>query len=109
MSVRPGLVASLAVPAAFRFVLGIVTELQERVLLVGCNQIHVTTPPAIAARWTAARNVLLPPESQAAIAAVAGFHEDSGFVEELHAAKRKGDRPFCAIAAQKSPSPWLEL
>ena len=62
---------------------GVETELEQRVLVLGGHQVNVAAAAAIAARRAAARDVLLPPEGQAAVAAVAGFHQDARFVNEI--------------------------
>ncbi len=50
----------------------------------GGHQGDVAAAAAIAAARPAARDILLPPEGQAAVAAVAGLHQNSSFVEENH-------------------------
>jgi hypothetical protein len=64
------------------FVFGVVAELQERILVFGRNQHHVPAAPAIAAARTAPRDILLPAKGQATVAAIAGLHQDSSFVQE---------------------------
>jgi hypothetical protein len=70
------------VAAALGAMFGIKTELQQRVLVHGRHQEDVAAMSAIAAGRAAARDVLLPPERHAAVAAVAGFHQDARLVEK---------------------------
>ncbi len=77
-----GAVAAFAVPAALGLVLRIEAKLQQRVLMLVGHQHNVAAAPAIAAARTAARDVLLPPEGQAAVAAVARLHQNSDFVDK---------------------------
>src|SRR4051794_10168881 len=89
-------VAALAVSAALRLVLGVVTELKQRVLVFSPDQHDIAAVSAIPARWAAARDVLLPTERETTVAAVARFYEDSCFVEEQHRKKAAPEtgRPF---------------
>lgn len=68
--------------AALRFVFRIKTELKKSVLVLGGNQKNVAAPTSIPATGTSARNVFLPAEGQAAIAAIASLDQDAGFVDE---------------------------
>ena len=77
-------VAAFPVASAFGAMFRVKTELQQRVLMNGRYQENVAAASAIAARRAAARDVLLPPESHAAVAAVAGFHQDARLVEKQH-------------------------
>ena len=47
---------------------------------------HMPAAPAVAAIRPATRDVLLAPEADAAVAAVAGAHVDLGLIEEAHGA-----------------------
>jgi len=82
LALRAGPVAAFAVPAALGFVLGIKTELEKRVLVLGRDQRNIAAPAAIAAARSAARHVFFTAKGQAAIAAVAGLHQDSSFIDE---------------------------
>jgi hypothetical protein len=82
--VRAGLVAAFAVASPFGFVLGVVAELEQRVLMARPDQDDIASAPAVTAARTTARNILLSPERETAIAAVAGFYQYSCFVEEQH-------------------------
>jgi hypothetical protein len=77
-----GAIAAFTVPAALGAMLGVVTELKQGVLVNGGDQVDVAAAAAVAARRTAARDVFLPPEGHAAVAAVAGFHQDARLVEK---------------------------
>ncbi len=77
-----GPLAALAVTAALGLVLGVEAELEQGVLVLGGDQGHVAAAAAIAAARAAARDELFPAESQAAVAAVARFYENSRFVDE---------------------------
>src|SRR5262249_12666654 len=60
-------VTAFAVPAALPFVLRIEAQVQQGVLVWVRYQGHVAAAPAIPARGTAARDIFLPPECQAAV------------------------------------------
>jgi hypothetical protein len=79
------------VASALGLVLGVKTVLEQRVLMLIGHQNHVAAAPAVAAAGSPARNILLPPEGQTAVAAVAGLHEDDDFIDEHR--KAAGERP----------------
>jgi hypothetical protein len=56
--------------------------MHERIVPLARFHDHVATLAAIAARWTTAGNKFLPAESNAAVAAIACFYADCGFVDE---------------------------
>ena len=74
VALAPFSIAALAVAAALGFMLGIETEMEKRVVVLAGHQRDIAAAAAVAAAGTAARNVLLAPKGQAAVAAVAGFH-----------------------------------
>src|SRR5664279_5376952 len=76
------LVGALAMASALAFVFGIEAEVHERVVAFARFHHHVATMAAIAARGTASRHELLPPEGHAAVAAVARLHPNFCFVNE---------------------------
>jgi hypothetical protein len=82
-AVVAGAVAAFAVPAALRRVFGIEAEMQQRVAVDGRDHDDVAAAAAIAAAGSAARHVLLAPESQTAVAAVARFDCDSYFIDNI--------------------------
>jgi hypothetical protein len=69
-------------PAALRFVFGVKTELDERVLVFGGDHVNVAAAASIAAAGAAARNILLAAKGQAAVAAIPGLHQDASFIDE---------------------------
>src|SRR5580704_18250675 len=69
-ALAPGAVGTFAVAPALGFVFWIETEMNERVVALARLHDHVAAFAAIAARRSAARDELLPPECEAAIAAV---------------------------------------
>src|SRR5579859_4131031 len=81
-AVASGFVGAFAVASALRFVLGIETEMHQRVVALAGLHDDVATLAAVAARRSAARDELLAPEGHAAVSAVAGFDFDFGFVDE---------------------------
>ena len=83
----------LAVPAALRFVLGVETEMQQRVYLAVGDQEHVAAPAAVAAARPAAGNVFFPAERETAVAAVPRFDQDARFVDEHRKSRRDGAQP----------------
>ncbi len=81
-SFAPGSVAALAVQAAAGNVLGVVTQVQERVhRLVGDNP-DVATAPAVAPRRTAARDKFFAAKSSHAVTAVATADANLGAINE---------------------------
>ena len=68
--------------AALRLVLGVVTEMDERIVALRGLHDHVAATAAVAARGSAAGNELLAAEGHAAVAAVAGFDANFGFIDE---------------------------
>src|SRR5579872_4790774 len=82
LAILPRAVAAFPVPATLRLVLGVEAEMQQRIELIVGHHVHVAAPPAVAAAGTPAGNILLPPEGQAAVAAVACLYVNSGFVNE---------------------------
>ena len=69
-------------PAASPPEFAIVAVAQQGVVVRIRFEINVAAVAAVAARRAAARNILLPAEGHAAIAAVAGLHRDFGFVSK---------------------------
>jgi hypothetical protein len=70
------------VPASFGCVLGIEAEVQEGIVVLACDKGNVAAAAAVAAARTAARDVLLAPKSQTAVAAVPGLYTDSYLIDE---------------------------
>jgi hypothetical protein len=68
--------------AALALVFGVVTEVDEGIVPLRGDHDDIAATPAVAARRTAAWDVFLPPEGHAAVAAVAGFHQDARLVEK---------------------------
>jgi hypothetical protein len=75
-------IGTFTMAAAPGFELAIVAVAKERVVVRVCFDVNVAAVPAIATRWAAARDVLLPAKREAAIAAVAGLHHDFRFVSK---------------------------
>src|ERR1700736_2166110 len=88
--VVPGPVAAFAMPAALCLVFGIEAEMKERVDVFAGYDEHVAAAAAIATARPATRNVLLPAEGQAAVAAVTRFDIDFDFVDEHQDGKKFG-------------------
>ena len=78
----PVAVRAFPVAAALAAEFAVVAEGQERVQVLGGLQHDVAAVAAVAARRAAPRDVLLPAEGNAAVAAVAGLHPDFGLVNE---------------------------
>ena len=68
--------------AAVGFEFAVVAVAQQRVVVGIGFEINAAAAAAIAAGWPAARNVLFAAKRDAAVAAVAGFYIDFGFVNE---------------------------
>ena len=68
--------------AALRLVLGVVAEMNQRVVALARLHDDVAAASAVAARGAPARHKLLAPEGHAAVAAVAGLHADFGFIDK---------------------------
>jgi hypothetical protein len=82
MAVEAGAVGAHAVLSALRLVLGIVAEMDERVVALAGLHDDVAAAAAVAARGSAAGHKLLPPEGHAAVAAVAGLYANFCFIDE---------------------------
>ena len=81
-AVEAGAVGAHAVFAALRLVLGVIPKMNERVVALAGHHEDVAAAAAVAARGPAAGHKLLAPEGHAAVAAVAGFDANFGFVDE---------------------------
>src|ERR1035438_4878013 len=77
-----GALAAFAVAPALRLVLRVEAELEQGVGVLAGNHDDVAAAAAIATRGATPRNVLLPAKGEATVAAVAGLHEDSDFIDE---------------------------
>ena len=82
MAVEAGAVGAHAVLAALRLVLGVVAEVDERVVALAGFHDDVAAAAAVAAGGAAAGHELLAPEGHAAVAAVAGLYANFGFIDE---------------------------
>ena len=79
-------------PAALAAKLAVVAIAQQRVVVGIGFQVDVTAVSAVAARGASARNELFPAKRDATVSAVAGLHQDFGFVNKhrsLDARKRR--------------------
>src|SRR5690606_4339198 len=74
-------------------------EVRERVQSFACDEVDAAARAAVAAVGPAARNVLLAPETDRAVAASAGLDTDVGFVDELHDGMRNA-----AAETKKAPA-----
>src|SRR5437667_4571242 len=77
-----GAVGAFAVASAIGLEFTIVTVSQQRVVVWVGFKINVAAMAAVTAGGTASRNIFFAPESDAAVAAVAGLHENFGFINE---------------------------
>jgi CBS domain-containing protein len=77
-----GAVRAFAVASALGLLFGIETEVDERVVALAGFHDDVATLAAVPARGAPAGDKLLPAESETAVAAVAGFDSDCGFVDK---------------------------
>ena len=75
-------IRAFAVAAALGLEFAVVAITQQGIVIGICFHIHTAAVAAIATRWAAAWNVLFPAKREAAIAAVAAFHQDFGFVNK---------------------------
>ena len=94
--VLPGgarLLLSTTVPTTLRPIMLSVVVVEQGGKLEIRYQQNVTTAPTVASIGSAAGNVLLPPEGQAAVAAVAGVGVDDCLVDEHGLRFGAGDRP----------------
>src|SRR5580692_5724095 len=78
----PLAVRTLAVTSALRLVLRIESEVNQSVVALARFHNDVPAITAVAPGWPTPRNILLPPESQTAVAAVPSLHSDCGFINE---------------------------
>ena len=77
-----GAVGAFAVASALGFVFRVKAEVDERVVTLAGFHDDVATLAAVAAGGAAARDKFLAAKGQTAVAAVAGFDSDCGFVDE---------------------------
>src|ERR1039458_5815877 len=87
LALGTGALAALAVPAALRLVFRVEAELKQRIGVLATHHEDIAAAAAIAAARAAPRDVLLPAKSEATVAAVAGLHEDSDFINKHRNAK----------------------
>jgi len=69
-------------PATLGLLLRPVAKLNQRIVALARTQHDVAAARAIAAAGPASRNEFFAPEGNAAVAAVAGFHANGGFINE---------------------------
>ncbi len=77
-----GFVGAFAVASALRLVFGIETEVDQRVVALAGFHDDVATLAAVAAGGASAGNELFAAKRETAVAAVAGFDSNCGFVDE---------------------------
>src|SRR6056297_1169848 len=81
-------IAGTVAAGAWLAILGLVLALEpvvdQRVQRLFGLQIHGTTIASVATIGATLGNVFFTPEAQAAVTALAGFHNDGGFVYEFH-------------------------
>src|SRR3984885_12463549 len=94
--------AAFAVPSALGLMLGIKTEMQQRVVVLARHKNHVAATSTVAAAGSAARDKLLPPERKATIATVARLHADSYFINK-HGVRAELDSLISPEGATRSP------
>ena len=73
---------AFAVPSALGLVFWIETKMHQRIVALARFHPDVTAMTAIAARRPAPRNVFLPPERHAAVAAIASLNSNFGFIDK---------------------------
>jgi hypothetical protein len=79
-----GTVAARTGLAVLGFVFALEPVVDQRVQRLLGFQIYGTTIAPVAAIGATLGNVFFSPEAQAAVTALAGFHNDGGFVYEFH-------------------------
>ena len=87
IAIGPGAVLSHALAAILRLEVLPVAVVDERVEIIHALHPDVAALAAIAAVGSAELDVLLAPEADAPVTAVAGLHVDLRLVEKLHAAR----------------------
>src|SRR5690242_11342336 len=81
-TVSAGPVGSFAVSAASSFVFRIEAKMHQRIVALTGFHYDVATASAVTARGAAAGHKLLPPECNNPVAAVTGFHSNSGLIDK---------------------------
>ena len=76
--------------AALRLVLGVVAEMDQRVVALRADHEDIAATAAVAARGTAAGNEFFAPEGHAAIAAVASLDANFCFINEHSQPENRG-------------------
>src|ERR1019366_7817949 len=77
-----GALAAFAVAPALRLVLRVEAELEQGIGVLARHHDDIAAAAAVAPARTAPRDVLLPAKGKASVAAVAGLHQYSDFVNE---------------------------
>jgi hypothetical protein len=83
-------VAAFAMAAAIGLMLGIEAEVQQRVVVGRSNHVYIASATAVAAAGTATGHELFTAERENAVAAVAGLHKDSNFINKHRGYSAKG-------------------
>src|SRR5438132_675242 len=85
--------------------------MHQRIMALARFHPDVTAMTAIAARRPATRNVLLPPERHAAVAAIACLHSNFGFIDKHDAPRDLGEESvvFAASNVQSGLHPRAAL
>src|SRR6185312_6156515 len=77
-----GAIGAFAVASTLRRVFRIEAEVYQRVVTLAGFHDDVAAAAAVTARRASARDVLLAPEGEASVAAVAGLYANFGFIDE---------------------------
>jgi hypothetical protein len=91
-------IAAFAVTPAFRLVLGIETKMEERVVVLACDENHVTAAAAVAAARSASRNELLASKRKTTVAAVPSADENFYFIYKHSGRTCVGEQEFAALS-----------
>src|ERR1700722_3180023 len=100
VTIASSFVRTFAVTSALRRVLGIETEMDQRVVALAGFHDNVPALAAVSAGRTAARNKFLPPEGHAAISAVAGLNPNFRLID-----KHKNVAGHYSLAVSRRPIP----
>src|SRR5262249_37490430 len=92
-------VRALAMTAAVGLEFAIIAIAQQRVVVGVRFEIDAAAVAAVSARWSAARYIFFAAKGHAAVAPIAGFHKNFGFINK-HSSPALLSRNFCSVKAQ---------
>jgi hypothetical protein len=84
MAIMTLLIAPFTVTPTLGFVLRIKPEMEQGVVMLGGYHDYIAAVPSVSAAGSTPGDVLLAPESEDAVAAIAALHQDIYFIDKQH-------------------------